>query len=598
MNIMKAGTAVAVGLMLSGCHIIYGKAAMEAGPSAEEAVQKLDDFNWLMSVIRDGKNPKARVLAVKKIIMPHILNNIIRDNDQAEVRAAALERLIELGKLDSDLRDGALEKVVTGHEYLEASRIKVIQSHSIHSFHKSDLEKVVMDNSEAVAVRKAAIQKIGDYMEARVLASVLDCAADEKNPNKKVCEEIVKTWLSESADGSANNRKLDVLVNVVWANPEGNCVCKASSQARRLAYSLINTDEKKAEAIKHAVWTAKSHECVENTSLVKELIAATDNEVVLKEFVNTPGCLKEEVLPYIKAAVRKISDEKFLVRNVLGEASLFKDDQEFLLEVVNKVKDPAIQEKLGDSVRAKYSKDMNERRSAFARIFERDVRQAFGIARGWTVEELEAVANQKILVGLLKIHGEMTKNDWPRIQAATCKTIKTALLKHVVAQEKALSQEKRKALINAQIAKAKKLNNEGTTLVVGNCYLGMPLIGLVALNGEQDFKAAPSDIGVNEADDTVVVKSLTWSSKDLYKATGLEKAEVQFKFPAKFGVSTFKLGMTKITYEKNAIAEYFGDYSDSFKGGDVYCESETQAKEVKLMFWTKSGTLEMYELKD
>ena len=114
----------------------------------------------------------------------------------------------------------------------------------------------------------------------------------------------------------------------------------------------------------------------ENTALAKELITATDNEVVLKEFVNTPGCLKEEVLPYIKAAVRKISDEKFLVRNVLGEASLFKDDQEFLLEVVNKVKDPAIQEKLGDSVRAKYSKDMNERRSAFARIFERDVRQA------------------------------------------------------------------------------------------------------------------------------------------------------------------------------------------------------------------------------
>ena len=427
---------------------------------------------------------------------------------------------------------------------------------------------------------------------------MLECVADEKSPKKKTCEEIVKTWLSESAAGSANKRELDVLVNVVWANPEVVRSCKASPQTRKLAYSLISADEKKADAIKHAVWTAKSHECVENTSLVKELIAATDNEVVLKEFVNTPGCLKEEVLPYIKAAVRKISDEKFLVRNVLGEASLFKDDQEFLLEVVNKVKDPAIQEKLGDSVRAKYSKDMNERRSAFARIFERDVRQAFGIARGWTVEELEAVANQKILVGLLKIHGEMTKNDWPRIQAATCKTIKTALLKHVVAQEKALSQEKRKALIDAQIAKAKKLNNEGKTLVVGNCYLGMPLIGLVALNGGQDFKAAPSDIGVNEADDTVVVKSLTWSSKDLYKATGLEKAEVQFKFPAKFGVSTFKLGMTKITYEKNAIAEYFGDYSDSFKGGDVYCESETQAKEVKLMFWTKSGTLEMYELKD
>ena len=595
MNIMKAGTAVAVGLMLSGCHIIYGKAAMEAGPSAEEAVQKLDDFNWLMGVIRDGKNPKARVLAVKKIRMPHILNNIIRDNDQAEVRAAALERLIEIGKLDSDLRDGALEKVAKGHEYSEASRIKVIQSCSVNI---SPLGAVIMDNSEAVAVRKAAIRKIDDSLEARVLVAVLDCAADEKHPNKKGCEEIVKTWLSESAAGSANNRKLDVLVNVVWANPEVVRSCKASPQARRLAYSLISTDEKKAEAIKHAVWTAKSHESDENTALAKELITETDNEVVLKEFVNTPGCLKEEVLPYIKAAVRKISDEKFLVRNVLSEASLFKDDQEFLLEVVNKVKDPAIQEKLGDSVRAKYSKDMNERRSAFARIFERDVRQAFGIARGWTGEELEAVANQKILVGLLKIHGEMTKNDWPRIQAATCKTIKTALLKHVVAQEKALSQEKRKALIDAQIAKAKKLNNEGKTLVVGNCYLGMPLIGLVALNGGQDFKAAPSDIGVNEADDTVVVKSLTWSSKDLYKATGLEKAEVQFKFPAKFGVSTFKLGMTKITYEKNAIAEYFGDYSDSFKGGDVYCESETQAKEVKLMFWTKSGTLEMYELKD
>ena len=95
-----------------------------------------------------------------------------------------------------------------------------------------------------------------------------------------------------------------------------------------------------------------------------------------------------------------------------------------------------------------------------------------------------------------------------------------------------------------------------------------------------------------------------FDSKNLYKATGLEKTEVSFRLPSKLGVPPFKTGMTKVEIEKRddlqaQLSEGFGDFSNSYNisGGKIYSRSECQRMGVALIFWNETGELVLESLK-
>ena len=114
----------------------------------------------------------------------------------------------------------------------------------------------------------------------------------------------------------------------------------------------------------------------------------------------------------------------------------------------------------------------------------------------------------------------------------------------------------------------------------------------------EGIKAMPLDWEIDSEGKHVVVNKFAFDSKNLYKATGLEKSEVVLRLPRKLSVASFQGGVTKLEIERNEslqqqISEAFGDYSDSYNvsGGKLYYRSENQAKGVVLLFWHESGQL-------
>ena len=134
-------------------------------------------------------------------------------------------------------------------------------------------------------------------------------------------------------------------------------------------------------------------------------------------------------------------------------------------------------------------------------------------------------------------------------------------------QFESLPKDKVDALAASVQKRAEKLNGEGKTLVVGNYYVGMPLLGLFALEKTQNIKARAKDWRFNAEGKNVIATGIVFDSKNVFKATGVEKSECVINLPFKLGIAAFEVKQTKIKRNKsldNQIAEaWFGDYSNS-----------------------------------
>ena len=121
----------------------------------------------------------------------------------------------------------------------------------------------------------------------------------------------------------------------------------------------------------------------------------------------------------------------------------------------------------------------------------------------------------------------------------------------------------------------------------------MPLEDFVILNKTQDVKAAAIDWNIDNEGKMFVIKEMAFDTKNLYKATGLEKSELRFGIPKKLGIAEFEVEVTEVKYNRNHFAEAMLESYDfnTVTGGEIYYKSENQAKGVSVIMMEKSGRL-------
>ncbi len=241
--------------------------------------------------------------------------------------------------------------------------------------------------------------------------------------------------------------------------------------------------------------------------------------------------------------------------------------------------------------------DIQAGNSALERVFARNPMEASDIVFDWDEdirgERVSAIKDVKFLAKLRAAS-----------KSSVAKEIKKAIYTKLLAQVEKLPKDTFDKVIAKMTAHSQKMSSDGKTCVIGNYYIGMPLLGFLALNKAQDIKAAPLEWGLDSQGKHVVVTEFVFDSKNLYKATGLEKTEVSFRLPSKLGVPPFKTGMTKVEIEKRddlqaQLSEGFGDFSNSYNisGGKIYSRSECQRMGVALIFWNETGELVLESLK-
>ena len=145
--------------------------------------------------------------------------------------------------------------------------------------------------------------------------------------------------------------------------------------------------------------------------------------------------------------------------------------------------------------------------------------------------------------------------------------------------------------------RAKSLAAGGKTCVIGNYYAGMPIDDFIVLNKVQDIKATAQHWRQVAQSEEFAVDAFALDTKNLYKATGLEKSELRFELPGKLGIAKFDVETTDVKYERNYFAEAFDVYdAGKITGGDLYFKSENQAKGVRVILWDKTGIVEISAL--
>lgn len=599
MKFNLVGAAITI-VAMAGC-VNYVPIALESGPEAEEAVQHLYSEDSLMQVIAAGKDQKVRKIAAQRLVRQindkWTLCRVIREEAYEEypvLREAALERLMKMPDGMSQLKEIA-RAVATGRvkkngkvaNFPAEYRIKAIQNGAID---REVLSYLAVSKSEDVSIRKAALKKL-DYSSA--LAVILDDAADESSPSRDASMDVAKSQ-------TLTERENHKLADVIEADHNND---KASLRARKLAFSLIGTNEDKAYALSRAIVSATGRKKEDDVEIAKYVITQITDQKILRDFVlkHRYGSDWRSDVEFVILAVKQINDTEIL-RQILDTEYILEDAPSVAMAAVDMIQDAKVKKELRDVIVARCDADAKNRGAAIARIYHADPKKAYQIvyhclAEGEGKDYINEVTDVKTLVGLLRLckEDEYQNRKWSNVVSG----IKNGLWAYVNRQFEAMPKDKVEQLVKAQVSRAEKLAAEGKTLVVGNCYVGMRLIDLRALNSSQEFMVKTSDWEV-DAGDTVVVTSLSVSSKDLFKATGLEQADVLFKFPSKFKVSPFEFGATDVRYERNYGAElFYGDYSQGkVTGGDSYLESKTQAKNVKVLFWNKSGLMEISRLND
>jgi len=605
--------------LLSGCALIDKNTAMGEGKDAEEAAMRLDSQQFLEEVSIHGKNPKARILAIGKLNDTSRLRWFVCDDDQPpEVRVAAFNRIVKLGKAEEMLKkeSSLAQTVVLGRNSHKSDanvdfpaewRIKAIQLISHRGFYGSrdDGAFFLLNQSIPIKVREAAIGRI--ELDAKGCALLINAAADKTNPGCKDYLALARGFFASKACYSGN------IGNVLGDRTDGVVV---SPDAKQLLFSFLTKEKEMHEALQHILWKAIEDEKEgkkdsDNIKFFKWAVNNTKNSKVIGELVRSPGTFKTKIPRFLTEAVNSIDDDAVLI-DILTNDDEIRERPELSMvafAAASRIKDPQQKKTIGASIRASSAPEAKTRAEAIVDVYSIDPNKAYEIVKRWFSTEhydgnmkgaaiAGAIRDEKVLWALIGMcrKDPASLSSWFRKKIIS--GLKGGVFNSQVDKIAGFPKDKLDKFVAAMIDKSQKLSAEGKTCVIGNYYAGMPLLGFIALGKTQEIKAMPLDWEIDSEGKHVVVNKFAFDSKNLYKATGLEKSEVVLRLPRKLSVASFQGGVTKLEIERNEslqqqISEAFGDYSDSYNvsGGKLYYRSENQAKGVVLLFWHESGQL-------
>lgn len=478
-------------------------------------------------------------------------------------------------------------------------------------------KKILLDPAESTALRIALIESA----EVELSNEQVKTLAEEILSDNRKLPILNRLFAKESPQENAKNQggKAKKKMQKKSQNLHKQAILEAcygkldiSLEGRKLLFSFLD-DEDIKNGLLNAMYAATKDEedgktDSENIQFAKWAIANTGSPKALGDYVRGSGS-SDKYAPWLIEAVKHIDDDAELEK-ILKRDFFELSFPTVAVAVSQQFKSPEMKAKYGAPVLAKCSPDAATRAKALVDVLAKDRKAAYEVVDNWFLHEdeegmlkgtdiLYCVTDMKVLAGLL---AEAQKDKRKFKLSSPIPGIKQAIFKLQKSKFDALPADKLEALAASVKARAEKLNGEGKTLVVGNYWIGMPLMGFFALEKSQEIKSIAGDWDFDSEGKNVIVTKLIFNPKNVYAATGVEKSDsAEFEIARKLELSQFKVGVTKIqrnTSEMNQIAEFFGDYSNSWTGGDVYYESVNHRTGVLVRYWNDTGTMEIEVLKD
>ena len=609
MNIKNTAAAVfslAGAVMIAGCASIQARIDDEMacgnGPKAEEAAARLTDEAALTKVITTGMNDKARAAAIKKSNDLQTLAKLVCAGDESsDIRMTSFQRLVELGVIDSFItgdsnfaaiiltgggtcsgagrqRGGAgrgMSSSGKGMQFPVEYRLKAIAPVVNAGWPATEnLKSVVFDDTAPIEVRTAAIQNMTrlDPSDFKVL---MKRAGDSDNSRREANEMLVKAYIG---GGDLKNKSVSDAI----------CDVSLPLSSRQLAFSSIKIRNKEDVTFVRF--------------LIIEIIGGLDGQFAKYVIANAPQEALAESLcvngnmwndnPYLNEALDRIANDDLLAK-IAAQNSHYENVSLGVARRVKNIEDPA-KKLIVDIAEAKNNPDAQKKAAAICRVYAADPKEAYGIIRSDN-EIIISISDKKVVLGLLELSRGKDK-DWPqddKVRKNLMKAVYAIYENHV----NGLSKENLEEYAAKAKVRAKSLAAGGKTCVIGNYYAGMPISDFIVLNKVQDIKATAQHWRQEAQSEEFAVDAFSLDTKNLYKATGLEKSELRFGLPDKLGIAKFDVETTEIKYERNYFAEAMDIYdAGKIKGGDLYFKSENQAKSVMVILWDKTGIVEISAL--
>ena len=604
-NTVVAVFSLAGAIMLAGCAsiqaVVDGEIACGNGPKAEEAAARLTDEAALTKVITTGMNDKARAAAIKKSNDVQTLARLTCSADESsDIRMTSFQRLIELGVVDSFIsgdpnfaaviltgggsssgagrrRGGAGQGMSSSGQAMQFPveyRLKAVAPIVNAGWPANEnLKSVALDDSAPIEVRTAAIQNMG-CLDSRDFKELMKRAGDSGNSRREANEQLVTAYIG---GGDLENRGVS----------EAICDLSLPLSSRQLAFSSIKI--------------RNDEDITFIRFLVIEIISSEDNIFAKYVIANAPQEALAESMwvnanmwhdnPYLNKALDRIANDDLLVK--IAQESSYGNVSLGAARRIKNLEDPA-KKLIVDIAEAKNNPDAQGKAAAFCRVYAANPKEAYNIARN-DDKLIISISDKKVVLGLLELSREKGK-DWPqddKVRKQLMKAVYAIYEKHV----NGLSKENQEEHAAKARERAKSLAAGGKTCVIGNYYAGMPIDDFIVLNKVQDIKATAQHWRQVAQSEEFAVDAFALDTKNLYKATGLEKSELRFELPGKLGIAKFDVETTDVKYERNYLAEAFDVYdAGKITGGDLYFKSENQAKGVRVILWDKTGIVEISAL--
>lgn len=457
------------------------------------------------------------------------------------------------------------------------SCLKVIAAETGRSSRES-LTTVVLDDAAPIEVRLAAIRKVELSRDA--FMKLLKRAGDDGNPMRTEYDQLIKAYLDAGNAGSMN------VANAVCGKYGMRSV---PLSVRERLFSWLKDEESIQQILSDIAWDiqdalTKAPE-LEDVKFAKYLFMHAKQESLAK-FVQRHKH-NSQIEAFLVEAVNNISDDTLLEK--IAESSSIGD---VILAAARRVKGPSGKFLL-DKAEARYESDIQKRVDALLRVYAVDPKGAYSIVCFHDGKIVNAITDKDVLMGLFKLN----QDDKGSLADDVERHLKDGIYKVYEQQIVGLSKDRLDEIVALTQNHANMLAKGGKACVIENYYVGMPLQSFIALNKVQDVKAKALDWKLNAAGKRFVVDGMSFDSRSLFKATGLEKSQVRFDLPRKLGIAAFEIEMTEVKHNRNYFAEAMGSYDfNTVSGGDIYYQSENQAKGVVITVWEKSGRLVMYAL--
>lgn len=316
-----------------------------------------------------------------------------------------------------------------------------------------------------------------------------------------------------------------------------------------------------------------------------------------------------------RLAVSRITDDNILADFV---KKYCKDDGVIAAAAHKAIKDKGVKKSLAPMVAGaefinicRNGKTCKERAEALEKLYKESPEKAVAMVEHWVSEWdrvkdkvfykddsilkpddiLKEVNSFAALCGMLKTTKSIKVFDKGAVQWC----LKTRAMELDKKRVDGMDAEKVNKIVNSAIAKAGKLKADGSTFVLDNTWVGMPSTALYAMakNGKTSGYAYNWD--VDETGKKLVVTKIGFSGKGVFNATGIEKSMIVLELPLKLNLSPFEINQTKVYFDDSEKQQLYafvtGDHASAIKGGKVFWTSETQAKNIKLTYWSEDVIL-------